>query len=706
MKKKMKKVRVLSIGDNCRLNLESVGGGGKCGGSCRGGGGGDVLYQQQLWILVLVKPYFERKEDRDRILNVEAWMFDQQKLNLMEWFPGFDADKHNTSNATVWVKFPSLPVEFWIEKTLLAFDIDGIHVTVGGRDFLQPIEIQNIPKFCTKCKIIGHIDSECRKKHKNTTGNAQQHHNSGQLQIADNIQQVSQEEVTKSEAVFRSAYVELERTKHKAAAYAALVSGATGSMPNSKSVMNSETWESRNSLDDRTVVNSSDTPLNDALYARETIVSPNQFDVLNAELGLLDDTILGDGSIHFFDALSGKWTSKTPVILARNTSGPGLPSASRITGNSNIGSKSDQNLEKGVKAATYKTKSVDGTPKKDAGRSAQRVKLSNTNFLAITIGIDGVMFSLVHASSVQVTRRDLWRQLNLGDQQVPWLVIGDFNCVLRNEEKKGGASPNTAVVNEFSDWIYDNNLFEFIESLGCNFTWSNRQSGVRRTINKLDRVVINEFWLNRFGNWRSKALPREVSDHSPLIGYTFVNSRTKRSPFRVQKMWFSHPDFIRMVQDSWNAPLEGSPAYVFAQKLKSLKGDTKVWNQQVFGNVYVRFKQAQLRLENSLRIAHEDPFDLHKNNTMKEASVKVNNICMQWATMLNQKSRNQWLVEGESNTSFFHNSIRNRRSINTISELVDDHGQAITYCDQIKDLAVNYFINKFNGDVCPGRFYI
>ncbi|XP_026428619.1 uncharacterized protein LOC113324511 [Papaver somniferum] len=154
-----------------------------------------------------------------------------------------------------------------------------------------------------------------------------------------------------------------------------------------------------------------------------------------------------------------------------------------------------------------------------------------------------------------------------------------------------------------------------------------------------------------------------------------------------------------MVQDSWNAPLEGNPTYVFAQKLKRLKAYMKVWNQQVFGNVYVRLKQAQLRLQNALRIADENPFDLHKNNVMKEVSVEVNNIRMQLATMLKQKSKNQWLVEGASNTSFFHNNIRILRSSNAISELVDDHGVTISDCDHIRDLAVNYFINKFNGDV-------
>ncbi|XP_026448157.1 uncharacterized protein LOC113348549 [Papaver somniferum] len=166
-------------------------------------------------------------EDRDKILNVEAWMFEQQQLNLMEWFPGFDADKHNTTNATVWVKVPGLAVEYWIEKTLLALgktlgtpvvykrtlaheygyfasvlihinfaelNTDGIYVTVGGREFWKPIEILKRPKFCTKCNIIGHVDSECRKK-QNNGGNAPQriqHHNSEQLQISANAHQDNQ----------------------------------------------------------------------------------------------------------------------------------------------------------------------------------------------------------------------------------------------------------------------------------------------------------------------------------------------------------------------------------------------------------------------------------------------------------------------------------------------------------------------------------
>ncbi|XP_026442655.1 uncharacterized protein LOC113342278 [Papaver somniferum] len=283
---------------------------------------------------------------------------------------------------------------------------------------------------------------------------------------------------------------------------------------------------------------------------------------------------------------------------------------------------------------------------------------------AITIGVDGVHISLVHAISVQTTRRNLWRQLDMGALQLPWLAIGDFNCVLRNDEKKGGATPRTAVVNEFSDWLDDNGLFE-AECLGCKFTWSNRQSGVHRIISRLDRAVINEFWLNRFENWQCKALPREVSDHSPLIGFPFVNTRPRRAPFRVQKMWFGHPDFMRMVEDSWKEPIVGSPTFIYPQNLKRLEISMKLWNQEVFGNVNVRLKQAQDRLESSMRLSDEDPSDVDKLNSMRSVAVEVNDI---------------------------------RMSSNIISELVDANGVTATDCNQIRNLIVDYYEAKFNGD--------
>ncbi|XP_026420067.1 uncharacterized protein LOC113316049 [Papaver somniferum] len=97
-------------------------------------------------------------------------------------------------------------------------------------------------------------------------------------------------------------------------------------------------------------------------------------------------------------------------------------------------------------------------------------------------------------------------------------------------------------------------------------------------------------------------------------------------------------------------------------------------------------------------LSDEDPSDIDKLNLMRTVAVEVNDIRMQQITMLKQKSRNQWLIEGGSNSSFFHNSICIRMSSNTISELVDANGVTLTDCDQIHNLIVDYYEAKFNGD--------
>ncbi|XP_026399658.1 uncharacterized protein LOC113295544 [Papaver somniferum] len=215
-----------------------------------------------------------------------------------------------------------------------------------------------------------------------------------------------------------------------------------------------------------------------------------------------------------------------------------------------------------------------------------RTSILNRSKQAISIKVDGVRISFVHASYVQVTRRRLWHQLNLQDDSIPWLVMGDFNCILRLGEKKGGLEPRTSAINEFSDWLDDNNLFE-ADCLGTKFTWT--------------------------------------------------NSQPKRDPFHIQKMWFLHDDFLRMVFESWNMPAHGSIDFIFTYKLKRLKGVIKEWNLMVFGNVHSRLKQDQLRFETAALCSDEDPNDVTKLNAMKDDMAKLSETRLQHNTMLKQK---------------------------------------------------------------------
>ncbi|OVA16430.1 hypothetical protein BVC80_243g41 [Macleaya cordata] len=53
-----------------------------------------------------------------------------------------------------------------------------------------------------------------------------------------------------------------------------------------------------------------------------------------------------------------------------------------------------------------------------------------------------------------------------------WLAIGDFNCVLRIDEKKGGLAPKASAMNDFWDCLHDCNLLES-KSSGLKYSWCN-----------------------------------------------------------------------------------------------------------------------------------------------------------------------------------------------------------------------------------------
>lgn len=60
-----------------------------------------------------------------------------------------------------------------------------------------------------------------------------------------------------------------------------------------------------------------------------------------------------------------------------------------------------------------------------------------------------------------------------------------------------------------------------------------------------------------------------------------------------------------------------------------------------------------------------------------------------------QKSRIEWISNGDRNTSFFHRSTIRRRWRNTITTIKDDSGHWVHDKSQVKHLFVNFFTKLF-----------
>ncbi|KAL5715084.1 hypothetical protein ACHQM5_016962 [Ranunculus cassubicifolius] len=154
----------------------------------------------------------------------------------------------------------------------------------------------------------------------------------------------------------------------------------------------------------------------------------------------------------------------------------------------------------------------------------------------ITISFDQVMVSFVHASSQYNFRRQLWSTLESLQVAGPWLIAGDFNCVMNADEKKGGRSPLRIAVEEFYNWSSRCQLLEPPHS-GMKCTWCNNRKGSARIVAHLDRMFVNYHWSTKFLGWSYKILQRHASDHSPMCSSYLAVPKPNNCHFRFNRMW-------------------------------------------------------------------------------------------------------------------------------------------------------------------------
>jgi hypothetical protein len=165
------------------------------------------------------------------------------------------------------------------------------------------------------------------------------------------------------------------------------------------------------------------------------------------------------------------------------------------------------------------------------------------------------------------------------------------------------------------------------------------------------------------------------------------------NPSCFEKFWLSHPDFHQLAQTWWTqAEIDhGTHMYRFQQRLKNFKQQLKIWNKSTFGNIFQRLQEIEHRLEDLQRIfisGIRTP-DLMKEE--EELQAELEERKKQEEILWRQKSRVQWLREGERNTKFFHRAMVHRRYINRITQLEDAQGNPIREHAQIAEELNTYY---------------
>ncbi|WOK94327.1 hypothetical protein Cni_G03029 [Canna indica] len=167
------------------------------------------------------------------------------------------------------------------------------------------------------------------------------------------------------------------------------------------------------------------------------------------------------------------------------------------------------------------------------GASGGNILARNTNTVTahtLTVQVDVIhaiiafnhsmpfIISTIYANTNPTLRYTLWQSLsNINLNAYPWLLLGDFNCILNQDDKKGGLPFRlTSHIQNFRSFITHANLID-LNFTGPKFTWCNNKKGEARILTMLDRAFSNLAWLNSFGNSTVKHFVRTASDHNPLL---------------------------------------------------------------------------------------------------------------------------------------------------------------------------------------------
>lgn len=202
--------------------------------------------------------------------------------------------------------------------------------------------------------------------------------------------------------------------------------------------------------------------------------------------------------------------------------------------------------------------------------------------------------SFVYASCNPRKRRELWEEigeLNQAIENQAWAILGDFNCILKAEEKKGGLPYNMAKSREFQQCVDDVGLREVVY-YGGTYTWWNGRHGEQSVWKRLDRCLVNEEWETKMKTY-TQYLSKAASDHAPMVINVDPPIKIGKKPFMFLNIWTEHEQFLNVVRGVWEEEVQGNAMFRFKTKLKKAKAVLKDWNWAVFGNVFERVKNVR-----------------------------------------------------------------------------------------------------------------
>lgn len=295
--------------------------------------------------------------------------------------------------------------------------------------------------------------------------------------------------------------------------------------------------------------------------------------------------------------------------------------------------------------------------------------------------------TVVYAANNTNVRKTMLDEIpNLRQNAVPWIILGDFNCCYDFSHRKGGNPLSLAEIRPLKEAIATSDLVP-IKRTGLPFSWNNKSKFRPRTYSLIDHTFCNSVTFNLWPTISANQPPPLHSDHSPIILHLSGVNVKGSSSFKFFNNWFGEPDFQHAVLESWGRTSYGST--FCRENLRTLKmfcvhGQNKGTglgaNRQLSGGR----EEIQTEMMNDTNNAVHVTMETYINKQYLAAPAEED-------AMTKQKARIKWRIEGDSNSAFFHASLKDKQCRENLVSIVDNSGNIVNNKSEVEHAFIEHF---------------
>jgi hypothetical protein len=204
---------------------------------------------------------------------------------------------------------------------------------------------------------------------------------------------------------------------------------------------------------------------------------------------------------------------------------------------------------------------------------------------------------------------------------------------------------------------------------GLLYTYDNKRSGRANVRVRLDRVAATAEWRDLFADTCVEHLVSPVSDHNPVLVRLIKESRASpRQARRHYEVWWERAaELPELIASAWEETGQKRDLNSVRKGLDNVMNVLQAWSRKKFGNLLKELDKCRKELEHLMWLNTD-------RAAIRRVSDQMNELLYREEMLWMQRSRINWLTEGDRNTKFFHQKAIWRARKNRIKRLKDDNG--------------------------------